>query len=97
MSQVYGAIYLVTIIAVVVTMIFVSTFLIQIQVKLRLHPMWGSNSASDGKETILIFDLKVHILFIGYDVTIKYGLHLELSSWKNGPRNAIDWTQDLLI
>ena len=54
--------------------------------------MSASNSASDSKGTILIFDLKVHILLIGYDVTIKYGLHLELSSQKNGPRIAGIWT-----
>ena len=34
------------------------------------------------KGTRLIFDLKVNILFFGYDLTIKYGLHLELSSQK---------------
>ena len=44
--------------------------------------MSASNSASDSKGTILIFDLKVHILFIGYDVTITNGLHLELSYQK---------------
>ena len=41
-----------------------------------------SNSASDSTGTILICDLKVHFLFIGCDVTIKYKLHLELSSQK---------------
>ena len=40
--------------------------------------MSASNSASDSKGTILIF----YFLFIGYDITIKYGLHLELSSQK---------------
>ena len=44
--------------------------------------MSASNLASDSKGTILIFDLKVHISFIGYDVTLKYGLHLELISQK---------------
>ena len=72
----------------VVTTIFVSTLKIQIKIKLRLHPMVVSNSVSDSKGTIFIFDLKVHILLIGYDVTIKYELCLELSSQKNGPRNA---------
>ena len=33
--------------------------------------MSASNSASDSKRTVFIFDLKVHILFIGYNVTIK--------------------------
>ena len=38
----------------------------------------------ESKGTTLIFDLKVHIKFIGYDVTIKYRLHLELTSQKMG-------------
>ena len=44
------------------------------------YEMSASNKTSDSKGTKSIFDLKVQILFIGYDVTIKYGLHLELSS-----------------
>ena len=42
--------------------------------------MSASNSASDSKGTMLIFNLKV--LIIGYDVTINYRLHLELSFQK---------------
>ena len=44
--------------------------------------MSASNSASDSKGIILIFDLEVHTLYIGYYLTIKYRLHLELSSQK---------------
>ena len=44
--------------------------------------MSATNSASDSEGALLIFELKVYILFIGYYVTIKYELNLELSSQK---------------
>ena len=48
----------------------------------RITSMSVFSSASDSRGTILILYSKVHVLFIGYDVTIKYWLHLELSSQK---------------